>query len=200
MKTRFTDNETWLGGYYELAIELGARSDERLQDSLRAIWQMPCLTGCYVDRDREPEEQDRVEPSLAHLDINGHLQGIAILPDGQRIPCGTVAIREEGGPDWLDFYIPLGALEQIYQEVCGFPFGDPDPGSRAWREPLENWLAEVGRRVFSSVRFRLGLIGIEVSGTTYASQVADSGIPEVRRITYLWPSATEVQCLPSNKW
>ncbi|MHC4624889.1 MAG: hypothetical protein ACYS4W_13410, partial [Planctomycetota bacterium] len=76
MAARFTDNETWKGAFYELAIELGPRSDERLQSALRAIWQTPCLTGCYTDRNREPQEQDRVEANIANLKTHGHLLGI----------------------------------------------------------------------------------------------------------------------------
>ncbi|MHC4086818.1 MAG: hypothetical protein ACYSWZ_03390 [Planctomycetota bacterium] len=199
MKTQFTDDEIWKGAFYELAIELGPRSDERLQLALSAIWQMPCLTGCYRDHNREPEEQDQVEPSIVNLEIYGHLRGIAILPDQQRIPCGTVAVREEEGPDWLDFYVPLSVLMQIYKEIGGF-FGTDHPKSRCWREPLENWLAGIGREVFSAVEFRLGLIGCEVSGYQYASKLTCSGVPEVRGIGYLWPTPEGVQYLTTNKW
>jgi len=199
VKTQFTDDQTWKGAFYELAIELGHRSDERLQLALNAMWQTPCLTGCYTDHKREPEEQDQVEPSIVNLKIHGHLRGIAILPDKQRIPCGTVAIREEEGPDWFNFYVPLGALEQIYKEVGGF-FGTDHPNSRCWREPLENWLAGMGREVFSAVEFRLGLIGCEVSGVAYASELTCSGVPEVRGIGYLWPTPEGVQYYPTNKW
>jgi hypothetical protein len=199
MAARFTDNETWKGAFYELAIELGPRSDERLQLALRAIWQTPCLTGCYTDRKREPQEQDRVEPSIVNLMIQGHLLGIAILPDNQQIPCGTVAIREQEGPDWVVFYVPLGALVQIYNQVGGF-FGTDHPKSRCWREPLENWLAEIGPGVFSTVQFSLGLIGCEVSGLTYASEVNQAGVPEERGIGYLWPTGERIKYFPTNKW
>jgi hypothetical protein len=48
----FTKPETRSGGYYELAIELGNRSDERLLTAMQAMWQHPSLNGCYIDRSR----------------------------------------------------------------------------------------------------------------------------------------------------
>ncbi len=134
-----------------------------------------------------------------NLDTYGHLLGIAILSDKQRIPCGTVDVREEEGPDWFVFYVTLQALMQIYKEVDGF-FGTDHPKSRCWREPLENWLAEMGREVYSAVEFRLGLIGCEVSGYQYASELTCSGVPEIRGIGYLWPTPKGVQYFPTNKW
>ena len=199
MKIQLTDDQIWKGAFYELAIELGPRSDERLQLALSAIWGTPCLQGCYTDRNKAPEEQDQVEPSIVNLDIHGHLRGIAILSDEQRVPCGTVAIREEEGPDWLDFYIPIAVIEQIYKDVDGF-FGMDHPKSRCWREPLDNWLAEIGREVFSAVVFRLGLIGCEVSGVAYASELIASGVPKARGISYLWPTPEGIQYYPTNRW
>src|SRR6266508_1671361 len=37
MTQYFTETETWLGGSYQLAIELGSRSDERLLAALSAV-------------------------------------------------------------------------------------------------------------------------------------------------------------------
>jgi hypothetical protein len=54
MTQYFTETETWLGGYYELAIELGSRSDERLLAALAAVWADPDLDGAYLSRDVEP--------------------------------------------------------------------------------------------------------------------------------------------------
>ena len=42
--TAFTDPENWTGGWYELALELGQRCDERLDHALR-VW-------CVVARGR----------------------------------------------------------------------------------------------------------------------------------------------------
>jgi hypothetical protein len=57
----FTRQDSWTGGSYDLAIELGARDDERLSLTLDALWSFPGLDGCYEFFDREPHQQARVE-------------------------------------------------------------------------------------------------------------------------------------------
>jgi hypothetical protein len=58
----FTADEAWNGGFYELALEVGARSDDRLRAALKALWSHPDLDGCYLDRGREPSDQPREQP------------------------------------------------------------------------------------------------------------------------------------------
>src|SRR5690242_10116496 len=58
----FTDHDAWCGGYYELALELGPRSDVGLRTALKALWGHRDLDGCFLDRNREPGDQDRVSP------------------------------------------------------------------------------------------------------------------------------------------
>jgi len=200
MKTQFSDRRSWNGGYYELSIEIGPRSDELLQQSLDTIWQTSYLRGCYLDRYIEPEKQNTVKPDLAYIHNSGHFHGIATLSDGQEIVCGTVFYREKEGPDRIDLYIPLATLGGIYPEVGGYPFGDLGSRSRSWRQPLESWMAEIGRILFSKVQFRLGLIGYEVSGTMPHSKMSKNDIPKKRSVGYLLPTPDEVQYYPTNKW
>lgn len=194
----FTAEETWFGGFYELAVQFGVVSNDQLDAALRAIWETPSLQGCYLRRDREAPEQERVNPSLATQESSGHLLGIATLPNGKRVACGTVLVREEDGTAWLDFYVPLGALASTYA-VGAFPV-DSNPLSQEWREPLEKWLADVGQAVFFSAPFCLGLIGFEVSGSVDSRDVQDAGVPAVRFIGYLYPSAGKITYYPTNRW
>ena len=53
MQPLFTPDGAWFGGFYELALEVGARSDDRLRAALAAVWSHPDLDGCYIDRGRE---------------------------------------------------------------------------------------------------------------------------------------------------
>src|SRR5215204_3547614 len=171
----FTKYGTWYGGFYELAIELGEPSDERLVNALRALWQHPSLEGCYFDSDREPNEQQRVSPSNESLD-RMHLYGLARLPNGQRVACGSCLIREGDGPDWLDFYLPTGALGDAY-EIGAFPFAEANVDHRGWRVPVDEWLKSIGEYIHTVTPYRLALIGFEVSGEAYASEVAERGLP-----------------------
>jgi hypothetical protein len=191
MKERiFTADDVWNGGFYELAIEVGPPSDQRLRAVLEAIWQHPDLDGCYSDRGREPAEQPRKLPD--RIEGYSHLQGIARLPNGSRVACGTCLIREEDdGSDWLDFYVPMGALGTAYPSG-GFPFGTNADWPGPWRQEVEDWLAAIGQQALRATAFRLAIIGFEVSGQVYAAEIAARGIPEERFVGYLWPSGGSI--------
>ena len=179
MKKLFTAADAWNGGFYELAIELGPRSDERLLVALKTLWRCDGLNGCHKDSAAEPSNQPRILP-----DLNGHLLGIATVPGGRQVACGTFTVREDNGSDWLGFYLPMGALETVY-DVGAFPFND-DTSNRAWREPLDTWLVQIAKSVFSVTPFSLALLGHEVSGETSAEEIKSQNIPKDRWIGYLW--------------
>jgi len=184
----FTDDANWTGGFYELAIEIGDTSDERLQLALSALWRAAGIEGCYRSRDREPGEQDEIACTVASLTEFGHLQGTVRLPSGQRVVCGCVAVREDHGPDWLDFYLPIEALGRVDHRIGGFPF-DQNSGqaSLVWRRPLDDWLAAIGTDIFREVDFQLGLIGFETSGNNHSRQL-NGTVPEQRWEGYLIPA------------
>lgn len=194
----FTSKDVWGGSFYELAIELGPRSDERLAAASAALWRHPKLDGPYGDNKREPWNQELVSPSLVVSDeLVTHLYGVATLPDGHQVPCGSVAVREqESAIDWLDLYIPLGVLETIYE------IEHPDnPSWRVWAEPLQDWFADIGRSIYYEVPFSLGLIGEEVSGYRSASEVASEGVPEKRWLPLLVPNERgELVWYPTTDW
>ena len=197
MRKFFTNENTWFGGHYELAIEVGPTSDTQLLAALRAIWTHPSLDGCYLDRDKEPDEQSRVQP-VPELLSTMHLQGIANLPNGLRIACGTCLIREENeGPDWLDFYLPLGALGNAY-DIGAYPFDETEHSHEVWQKPLDEWLVELSKYIFTLSPFRLALIGFEVSGDAYSDQIQQEGVPFSRHFGYVWPHGNQVEYFPRN--
>jgi hypothetical protein len=170
----FTVFDNWSGGFYELAIEVGPPDDDRLDRALRAVWTAAGVRGCYVRRDVEPAEQTPVTCGLSELEAHGHLHGVVTLPSDADIVCGAVVIRESHGPDWLDFYLPVGALGRADGRVGGFPFGaDGEATSLRWRLPIDDWLAEVGRQVYEQVDYRMALIGFEAAGEAYAAELAE---------------------------
>lgn len=181
----FTVEGAWYGGFYELALEIGPRSDERLLAALTALWKFSDLDGCYLDRSREPADQPR-SPDYC-LETGSHSLGVASLPNGARVVCGSCLVREDEGPDWLDFYLPMGSLATAYP-VAGFPFGSAADWPGPWRYEVEDWLARIGMWITQSASFRLGIIGHEVSGHVYSSEIASNGIPDERYIGYLWPT------------
>jgi hypothetical protein len=108
----------------------------------------------------------------------GHLRGLVTLPRGQRTICSVIGVRERDGDDWLDLCLPLEALGRLDERIGGYPFGPDDgPVSLAWRRPLDDWLAAIARRVRQACRFRLAVIGFEVSGTVRAGHLP-STVPD----------------------
>lgn len=157
----FTDDDVWNGGFYELALEYERDTLPSLIDGLTAVWNADVVVGCYLNRERDPDDQSRAEfePSLP---FEGHLYGVATLAAGRKVACGTCCVREDGGADWLVFYCPMGTLGSVYP-VGAFPLDGNDYGS--WRVELDSWLTTLGNQVFASAPFRLGLVGFETSRT-----------------------------------
>ena len=180
----FTEQDTWSGRSYELAIELGLHSDARLEAALIALWQSERLDGCCLGQDIEPAAQQRFSPSLETLERCGSLLDVLTLPDGVSVACGMIAIREEAGSNWLTFFVPIGALSFVY-DVGAFPCDD-GKDSRVWREPLDDCLVKLARAMFAVVAFPLALVGHEVSGSVSAADITATGIPTERWDGYLW--------------
>ncbi|OQR59726.1 hypothetical protein B6E66_33940 [Streptomyces maremycinicus] len=162
-------------------MEVGSSDDARLQTVLSALWAAADVDGCFGRSDREPEEQDSVPCTVDSLaESGGHLHGQVRLPTGQLVVCGCVAIRggDDSG-DWLDFYVPLGALDH-----AGLDYWDGRPFFRS--AVMDEWLAAIGAEVFKRAFFDLGLVGFEVSGCADAATLAGK-LPQRRSVGYLLP-------------
>ncbi len=101
---------------------------------------------------------------------------LSVLPSGIDVVCGVVAVREDDGPDWLDFYLPIGVLSRADSRFGRVAVGfGPDDAvtSLSWRQPIDEWFAGIGRRVYDEVDYRLALIANEASGVVYAAQLSE---------------------------
>jgi hypothetical protein len=183
MGTIFTAADAWLGGFYEVSLELERQNDQRLASTLAAIWSHPRLEGCYLDQTCEPFEQARV-PFTASLVDREHLYGVAQLAHERFVAAGTCVIREDGGSDWVDLYLPMGSLGQIFP-VHGFPFDDLD--HKTWRTEVENWLAELASDIYGKAPFDLALVGFETCGEHRAAEIRKNGLPSKTSACLLLP-------------
>ncbi|GIJ81199.1 hypothetical protein SAMN05443287_1049 [Micromonospora phaseoli] len=195
----FTDDENWSGGFYELSLQWDGRDGQGLQRGLSALWGAAAVDGCYGSRSHEPGDQEEVPCTVESLMAFGHLRGTVLLPSGDRVVCGCVTLGGDGEPEWLDFYLPLGALARVDQRIGGFPF-DSRSGedSLAWRRPLDGWLAAVGTRIFRDAPFRLGLIGFELDGRISSNQI-NGHAPDPRWEGYLLPVGEDLRYEPATR-
>lgn len=170
--TRLDDAGNWVGGGYELALQLGPPDDARLEHAAGLLWRLAGVVG-------SPTESALAEESPPPSLDQGHARGVVTMPDGPRVVCrGFVHRDDAGGDDWLVLYLPLGALERADRRVGGYPFGDVRD-SLSWRRPLDAWLASLAERLLEDVAFRVGLIGFDVFGDIEADDLT-GGIPSDR--------------------
>ena len=191
----FTVPNAWSGGHYEIAVELGVRSDDRAAVALGRLWSYPALQGCYLTKDTELTTQQPVSP---HGHLEDYLYGIATLPNGQRVPCGSSLCRFENESDWMLFYLPLASLEKIYP-VGGYPFAE-DNNKVEWRSELDDWLTRIARHVFQTSLFQLALVGFEVEIADISSErICATGIPKERSEGFLWRIDSQLRYYPATR-
>jgi len=203
----FTAPATWSGGFYELIIHLGRRSDQRLQEALKLLWLHDNLDGCWLNPAMEPQDNKRIEPTLRQP---VKLHGIALLsapeqaaapdaqeaalPGAQKAACLSQIKRQKltdgkllgiAKPDWLRLGLPMGALATIY-DVGRFPEpGIGNEGSRQWREKLDQWLVEIARSICKSVPYDFAMIGHELDAEQLFARLNNNDAPEDRDWGYL---------------
>jgi hypothetical protein len=112
-----------------------------------------------------------LEALRSHPDLAG---GEARTPAG-RVPCEVWA---DGGG--LVLALPLAELERVLPDIW-YPI-DGYEQNRAWREPLDVWLAKVADHVARAVPIGHGLIGEGVSARPH-----DGDVPDERDVSHLVP-------------
>ena len=90
--------------------------------------------------------------------------------------------------DWLDFYIPLDALDH-----AGLAYWDGQPFFRS--NVMDDWLAAIGTETFETASVSLGVVGFEVSGCTAASTLAGK-LQQTRGVGYPLRRATSCTTAP----
>ena len=192
MKQVFTAPNTWVGGLYELAVELPGRTDFVISQALATIWQVPVLNGCYVSNEVEPDVQKRINGwNVPH---DRHVYGIAQLPNGKSCACGTYVSDFDADGLWVALYLPLGSLGRAYQ-IGGYPFGGWTPTIESSFIAVNTWLKEVAEAVYEDFRFIFGVIGFE-SGFEELKREALAGIPETRSEGLLVPEKEKLRWYP----
>jgi hypothetical protein len=150
----FTEPDLWRGGFYEFEIVPRIGSSEQVCALLSALWSFPALDGCYFRDDCDLAQQHRRQP--CENGPEGHLYGLATLPDKGQVVCGSYTTSDAGegtSPPayWVSFYFPLGALSQIFS-VGAYPFGSMN-GVPDWRLAIDAFLRTLAEWIFQKVPF-----------------------------------------------
>lgn len=205
-----TDTDLWNGGFLEAAIVLGPRddpdADARLVSALNAVWSTDVTFGPYLDRfgfgpDSTPLTS--IDPGTIDLVSPGHLYGWIKLPSDEWSVGGTCAIREDGfggqALDWLDVYLPLGALAHQNERVGAYAFEHLEECSD-WLAPISALLGQIGCAVLNAIDGRMAFIGFEVSGTSEADSWTGA-VPSERSVGYVSDGDSGVaEYFPPTEW
>lgn len=193
------DEEIWRGGYYEAALVLGARnapvSDAILGTAIRRLWAHRGLRAAALgdlDTWTAMGEVDLVSPALEKLH---RIYGAYDSPALGMLPFTSVVVREDDGADWLYGSIPLGGIPKS----GSYPFDEPNPLSRGWREPLERELAAMTLDISLTVSMRHAAIGFEIAGDVRieAGMLSESGS---RWVGYVARDGDGYRYWPTNRW
>ena len=192
MTNLFTAPGAWSGGYFELSLEYPCAATADHLRAADALWKHETLQGCYLRRDREPGDQERVTPGA-----EGKLLGLASPPGSRPLPCAAYWIPGDDATTWLTLGIPMGALAWALH-VGSAPFGPRRP--EGWREPVSGWLRDVAGLVHAAAPFEMGLIGWETDDAgVSAARVRSIGIPEVLFHGLLVPEGGHLRWVPPNR-
>ncbi|MFE1443576.1 hypothetical protein [Streptomyces sp. NPDC058739] len=123
----------------------------------------------------------------------GHLHGRVRLPTGQLAVCGCVAIRGgDQSSDWLDFYVPVGALDQA--DVAHW-----DGRSFFRSSVMDDWLAILGTRCGSAFALvvLIAVLGAAVGGDPKDGSGKDkAAVSEDRRTRIVPATGGRASALP----
>jgi hypothetical protein len=167
----FNPVQRWFGGFYELAIQVGAHgNDAAILDLIDAIWSQPEITGPYEENNTEPSIQQFTSISSDER----HYYGFIRLNDEQLLVCGTYVVKENcepGGSDWVLFYVPA-------QEVQWKLGGSGNCGDIVLPELslFVNYCVGIADAAYERKKFQMALIGFEASGETYAETITASEV------------------------
>ena len=192
--------ERWSGGYYELDVALGSRSHEPLLAALEALWRHPALEGPFAahapSKGGVRARRTTWDELRARHDDTAECYGLATLHDGARVAC-----HGYGSSGTVVLSLPGNGLRAVWPEFGEFPFVEPE-GVRSWQEPLEEWLADVGRALFARTRFEFARIGFEVTSVDPDEWMSSPGIrpPARRGMGVLRREDNELAWYPTTEW
>ena len=208
MKSNFSDH-VFIGGDFDLEIEVGETSDSRTRNARSKLWEHCSLVGCYIESDNKDRKIDwhaHIEPGNCPLDLR--LYGVATTPNGTEIPCYSLVLRYGDGIDRLSLSIPFGALELAYgtDVYLDNPSHTEIVAVQRWLFPVSEWFADIGKFVFSAIKYKYALIGhesdVQTAGQEICSEISFTllhrRIPSDRWHGYLIPDGDRLVWYPPN--
>jgi hypothetical protein len=200
MDTYFTTPNAWAGGQFGIFMFLGRVDSRYAREFLSALWAWPHVEGCWLDRTKEPDEASRLRPTDIDLADpprpGGALFGLVELPNGCRCPCLSYVMDDNDGLSVV-FGIPIGSLKRCHS-VGAYPFDDGS--DLTWIGELSEWLADIGRGLYSKKPFRAAIIGLVsmVYDNDEVLTIINADVPPNGPDGHLRLEGTELKWYPPN--
>lgn len=184
--SRFQNEDSWIGGYYELAFEFHPTGDtKRLLSALQILCKLDEINELYESKDDYKEKVTMVPNSIEEeKPIN--LYTTINLPDGTFIGAVIIILRVEGESDWLSLSIPIGMLGKLYPIDYGTDFSISYEFNN-WQKSFDNILIRIAEKLYKGEPFDLGIIGWETLADISCSEITDLEV-ETTKVPLLIPS------------
>ena len=196
MSQLFTDPDAWLGGFYELSMELPTSEAINAATAVATLWSLPDLFGGFARKDCEPNKQQLLPNDV--LPLHEHRYGAAQVETRQICVCGSYTAVFESATTWLSFYLPLGGLVAIYPALRGFPFDQPTTAQRKVLTLIDEWLFKQAVSLYPRLLFTFAVIGFECDYSTARERVSD-GIPNERMEGLVVPTSSGLNWYPPTE-
>jgi hypothetical protein len=193
MSQLFTDLDAWLGGFYELNMELPTLQTIDVATAIAALWSLPDLFGGFARKDCEPNKQQLLPDDV--FPLHEHRYGVAQVGTSHLCACGSYTVVFESASTWLSLYLPIGGLIAIYPVLGGFPFDQATTAQRRALNLVDKWLFKQAVALHPRVLFTFAVIGFESDYST-ARERASDGIPNERMDGLVIPTSSGVNWYP----
>jgi hypothetical protein len=178
-------SEGWIGSFYELVLEyppLSLSSRER-GNLARAIWAAPELEG--VVGEREAFGQRWHDVSTLAMESGQHHLGLMRLAPDRVIGCsgGFIEIT-----DLLQYVLCIPTFQLELHYPVAYPIDPNNSAANPWMRYVNNVFANIARRAFDAMPFRLGSMGEEASAFDWFTRLTPSQLE--KKSDLLVPIAT----------
>lgn len=155
------------GSYYELSFQY--KTAEQALHVFHSLPKLPMLTTPF---------------QLPDINSSTFSQHTTILVADFTFPCSISLLFTEEQTFFIDFAIPVAALEQVYTIDYSFNFADNE-----WLIDLHDCFLDIAERLFETSPFLIAVMGEEITGSFDATTLT---VDDIERLQCVVPTDTQL--------
>jgi hypothetical protein len=179
----YQNKDSWIGGYYELAIELHPAGDtNRLINFLKILCGFDEINELY---ESELDYKVKTTGGPNSFDETSYrLYTTLNLPDKTIIGAIIIILRMEGESDWISLSIPIGMLNKLYPINYGTDFSISYKFND-WQKSFDQYLISIAEKLYIHEPFNLGIIGWEVLAEINQNEITSGEVDGTKNLLLL---------------